>query len=198
MKLIAGLGNPEPRFELNRHNAGFLTAELLAKKLGTTFRRTLKRAKIASAVVNGEKIIIAKPQTYMNLSGESIAALSDYYKIAPEDILVIVDEVNLPFGKIRLRAGGSAGGHNGMKNISLNLATEDFPRLRIGVGIPGVVDSAHGEMKDYVLSDFSKEEQKILPEVTGRAAEAALMFCREGIAAAMNSFNGERKEKPDD
>lgn len=194
MKLIAGLGNPDEKYENTRHNVGFMVADKLAEKIGAKFNQSMKRAKIASVFYKGEKIIIIKPQTYMNLSGESVAPIADYFRIPKEDILIVVDDVNLSLGKLRMRKSGSAGGHNGLKSVILNLATEEFPRLRIGVGAPAADINGEKDMINHVLGRFSRDEEKAVEEMTEKGAEAALAFCTEGIDAAMNSFNGEGKE----
>lgn len=194
MKLIAGLGNPDEKYENTRHNVGFMVADKLAETIGAKFNQRMKRAKIASVFYKGEKIIIIKPQTYMNLSGESVAPIADYFRIPKEDILIVVDDVNLSLGKLRMRKSGSAGGHNGLKSVILNLATEEFPRLRIGVGAPAADINGEKDMINHVLGRFSRDEEKAVEEMTEKGAEAALAFCTEGIDAAMNSFNGEGKE----
>lgn len=194
MKLIAGLGNPDEKYENTRHNVGFMVADKLAETIGAKFNQRMKRAKIASVFYKGEKIIIIKPQTYMNLSGESVAPIADYFRIPKEDILIVVDDVNLSLGKLRMRKSGSAGGHNGLKSVILNLATEEFPRLRIGVGAPAADINGEKDMINHVLGRFSRDEEKTVEEMTEKGAEAALAFCTEGIDAAMNSFNGEGKE----
>lgn len=192
MKLIVGLGNPEAKYDGTRHNVGFEIVDRLAAELGVSFSHTLKKAKTANAYIGGEKIIIAKPQTYMNLSGESVAPLSDYYKIAEEDILVVVDDVNLDVGRIRIRPGGSAGGHNGLKNIILNLATEEFPRLRVGVG------GAKGELIGHVLGKIPLEERKILDETYKVAIEAIKTWVSDGTSEAMNRYNNTGKKDEDE
>lgn len=194
MKLIAGLGNPDEKYENTRHNVGFMVADKLAETIGAKFNQSMKRAKIASVFYKGEKIIIIKPQTYMNLSGESVAPIADYFRIPKEDILIVVDDVNLSLGKLRMRKSGSAGGHNGLKSVILNLATEEFPRLRIGVGAPAADINGEKDMINHVLGRFSRDEEKAVEEMTEKGAAAALAFCTEGIDAAMNSFNGEGKE----
>lgn len=184
MKLIVGLGNPEDKYVGTRHNVGFDVADLLASKLGATFKSNVKKAEVATVMYKGEKVLIAKPQTYMNLSGESVAPLADYYHIPTDDILVIVDDVNLPVGRLRIRPEGSAGGHNGLKNIILNLATDEFARLRIGVG-GGEKES----LISHVLGKIPKEEKDILNKIYETSVEAALLFCEDEIEEAMNKYN---------
>ena len=188
MKLIVGLGNPEAKYDGTRHNVGFAVADEIAKSLGTTFRQNLKKAVVAPAIYNGEKILIAKPQTYMNLSGESVRPLADYYHIPVEDIIIIVDDVNLDIGRIRLRPGGSAGGHNGLKSIEQHLGTAEYARLRVGVG------AAKGELINHVLGRFAGEEKDAIEEAEKTAAKAALDFCEYGINAAMNTYNSKNEK----
>ena len=188
MKLIVGLGNPSERYAHTRHNLGFDAVDELAKILGCRVDRREKKALTGSAFYRGDKLILAKPQTYMNLSGESVRPLMDYYRIAAEDLLVLVDDVNLDVGALRIRRGGSDGGHNGLKNITENLGTKDYARIRIGAGAPPA-----GGMIDFVLSGFSAEDRKIIDETVLAAAEAALVFCAEGVDVAMNRYNGRKR-----
>jgi len=188
MKLIAGLGNPEPKYDGTRHNTGFAVLDALAKRLEVKIDQKKKKAKTAAAVYRGEKLLLAKPQTYMNLSGESVGPLADYYGVAPEDILVIVDDVALEPGDIRLRRSGSAGGHNGLKSVSLHLGTDEYPRLRVGVGEAG------GDMVGHVLGRFDKNTQKLMDEAIELAADAALEWCTEGIDYCMNKYNRKKNQ----
>lgn len=183
MKLIVGLGNPDSRYDGTKHNTGFAVLDVLAARLGVKISQRKKKAKIATADYNGEKLLLAKPQTYMNLSGESIAPLSQYYGIAPADILVIVDDVALEPGLIRLRRSGSAGGHNGLKNITACLGTEEYPRLRVGVGEP------RGDLAGYVLSHFDRRTQAVMDETYPLAADAALDWATHGVEYCMNKYN---------
>lgn len=185
MKLIAGLGNPEAKYAATRHNVGFEAAELLRQKEG--FRMGLLRfhAVISQGTIGGEKVLIARPQTYMNRSGIAIREIAKFYKIAPEDILIIYDDTALPFGQLRVRADGSAGGHNGMKSIIENLGTDKFPRIRIGIG-----EKPEGwDLADYVLAKFTAEELVTVKEACGKAAEAAECWVKDGINRAMNTYN---------
>ncbi len=188
MKLIVGLGNPEPKYDGTRHNTGFAVLDTLARRLGVKINQRQKRAKTASTLYRGEKILLAKPQTYMNLSGESVGPLSEYYGVSTEDILIIVDDVALEPGDIRLRRSGSAGGHNGLKSISQHLGTDEYPRLRVGVGEAG------GDMVSHVLSRFDKKTQTVMDEAAELAADAALDWCTEGIDYCMNKYN--KKKTP--
>lgn len=185
MVLLAGLGNPGLTYQNNRHNIGFMVVDEIARRLGASFTRVEQRALITKADYLGRRILLAKPRTYMNLSGQSVGGLSRFYKIPPERILVIYDDVDLPFETIRLRPEGGSAGQKGMKSIIEHLATQEFPRLRVGVGRPP------GRMAtpDYVLQDFSKDQMFSLAFVVGKSAEAALAFVSEGILAAMNSYN---------
>ena len=185
MFLIAGLGNPGKEYETTRHNAGFMVIDALADKLGADVSEKKHKGLCGKAVIGGQKCILLKPQTYMNSSGESIRAAADYFKIAPEDIIIIYDDISLAPGQLRVRAKGSAGGHNGIKSIIAHLGTQEFPRVRVGVGEkPSRMDLA-----DYVLGHFSKEERSIMDESAGRAAEALEVMITEGPDKAMNLFN---------
>ncbi len=183
--LIVGLGNPGRDYQRNRHNIGFMLADELAERLGTKFRRMKHKALLTSARYKGDKIILAKPQTYMNNSGQAVSTLVRYYKIPLTNLLVAYDDVDLPFETIRLRPSGGSAGQKGMKSIIRQLGSQDFPRLRLGIGRPP------GRMStpDYVLQDFSQQESDVLPFVLDRTADAALTFISEGIEAAMTKYN---------
>ncbi|MDA1330125.1 MAG: aminoacyl-tRNA hydrolase [Chloroflexi bacterium] len=184
--LIIGLGNPGPDFKENRHNVGFMVLDQLADQLGERFGRVQAESLVASARHSGERLVLAKPRTFMNPSGRAVSALARFYKVMPEHILVIYDDADLPFESLRMRPGGGAAGQKGMRSIIQSLGTQDFPRLRVGIGRPP------GRMRtpDYVLQDFSKQQREVLPFVLRRAADAALTFVSEGIDAAMNEYNG--------
>ena len=190
--LIAGLGNPTEKYAGTRHNMGFDTIDCLARKLGVSVKKKEKKALTGTASFGGVKLLLVKPQTYMNLSGESIRPLMDYYRIPRERLLVISDDVNLPAGSLRLRAGGSAGGHNGLKSVIAHLGTEEFARLRIGVG-----QSDHADMIGHVLGHIPPAERRAVDEAIELAAEAALVFAGSGIAEAMNRYNGIRRKEED-
>ena len=183
--MITGLGNPDKKYEGTRHNAGFRAVEALADKLNVSISE--KRFKGLSCTVthNGKKLLLLKPLTYMNLSGESVAEAASFYKIEPSHIIVLLDDVNFDCGRMRIRGSGSAGGHNGMKNIILKLGTDAFPRVRIGVG-----DKGEHDMISHVLGRFGGEERKLMDEVSKAAADAALSIVDEGVPAAMNQYNG--------
>ena len=191
MFIIAGLVNPTLQYEGTRHNAGFDVIDTLAGKYNISVDGRKNRALIGKGIIEGKKVILAKPQTYMNLSGESLGGLVDYYKVDEEsEFLVVYDDISLDVGQLRIRKKGSAGGHNGMKNIISHLGTEVFPRIKVGVGEkPKKYDLA-----DYVLSRFSKEERAIMEEGYQKAVEAVEMILRGEMEEAMNKFN--RKVKP--
>jgi PTH1 family peptidyl-tRNA hydrolase len=191
MKLIVGLGNPGPQYERTRHNVGFRVVDRLAEKWGFTWSERRARAILAGGTVGTEKIILAKPLTYMNLSGESVGELARWYKVPPEDILIIYDELDLPTGRVRLRPGGSAAGHNGMRDIIDKLHTSDFPRLRVGIGRP-----KHSRMqgRDHVLSAANGDDAILLASGEERAVEAVQMLLSQGLQATMNAVNADPEE----
>jgi peptidyl-tRNA hydrolase, PTH1 family len=183
--LIAGFGNPGPEYAGNRHNAGFMVADLLAGRIGARFKRDRSRAAVASGRLAGFPVTLAKPTTFMNLSGRPVAALRTFYKIPPERIVVVHDELDLPFGSLRLKQGGGDNGHNGLRSVTSALGTRDYFRVRVGIGRPpGRMDPA-----DFVLHDFSAAERKLVPEVLERAADATEVLMRRGLAAAQNEFH---------
>ena len=186
MYLIAGLGNPENRYEATRHNIGFRMIEVLAARHNIDWTHDAKhKASIGKGVIAGEKVILARPLTYMNLSGDAIAPLADYYKIPPQNIIVLYDDICLDVGKLRIRKKGSAGGHNGIKSIIARLGTEDFPRLRFGVGDkPAKMDLA-----DYVLGRFDNDDEKIAAPAVEKACDAVEVMLSEGLDRAMNKYN---------
>lgn len=184
--LIVGLGNPGRSYQDNRHNIGFKVVDRLAQRLGTNFGRVESKALVTKVDYQGNRLILAKPQTYMNLSGIAVSPLLRYYQIPRERLLVVYDDVDLPLGSLRLRGGGGAGGQKGMMSIIERLGNEDFPRLRVGIDRPpGRMDAAA-----YVLQDFSKSENEALDLIFDRAVEAILVFVTQGLSAAMNQYNG--------
>ncbi|MGN0437338.1 MAG: aminoacyl-tRNA hydrolase [Lachnospiraceae bacterium] len=186
MKLIVGLGNPTNEYEGTRHNVGFAVIDCLVEKYGIPLDTIKHKGMYGKGIIEGNSVILLKPMTFMNLSGESVIQVANYYKIAPEDILVIYDDINLDVGRLRIRKKGSAGGHNGIKDIIKHLGTEEFPRIRVGVGMkPG-----HMDLAKYVLSRFSKDEEPMMQEGFYRACDAARMILQEDIDGAMNTFNG--------
>lgn len=185
MYIIAGLGNPSKEYEKTRHNAGFDTIDLLAEKLGIDLTEKKHRAYCGKGMIGTEKVLLLKPQTFMNNSGESLRDAADFYKVEPEQILVIYDDISLEPGQLRIRMKGSAGGHNGIKSIIAHLKTQDFPRIKIGVGAkPERMDLA-----DYVLSRFSPSEREKMEESFREGAEAVITFLQDGADAAMNRYN---------
>lgn len=183
--LVVGLGNPGREYRNSRHNVGFMLLDRLAERLGCTFSRVESRALVAKGDYLENRLILVKPQTYMNLSGQAASSLLRFYKIPLEQLLVIYDEVDLPLGILRLRPGGGSAGHKGVQSIIDKLGTQEFPRLRIGINRP----PGRKEAADYVLQDFSKDEAQLLPELLDRAIEAVLTFVRGGITDAMNLYN---------
>lgn len=185
--LIVGLGNPGKDYEHTRHNCGFKAIDILAQKLGCKIDKGKFQGLYSQVIHNGTKLYLLKPQTYMNLSGRSVLQLSAYFSIPPQRIIVLFDDISLPPGKIRIRKDGSAGGHNGIKSIIQELGSQDFPRVKIGVGA-----KAHPEqdLADWVLSGFSKDEEKALVNALENTADAAVMIIDKGVEAAANKFNG--------
>ncbi|HEY3383425.1 MAG TPA: aminoacyl-tRNA hydrolase [Vicinamibacterales bacterium] len=187
MKLIVGLGNPGKKYRDTRHNIGFAIADELARRFGTTFEAAPAEALMARARSFGpEGTLLLKPLTMMNLSGFAVSELARYFRIAIGDLLVVADDVNLPLGRLRVRPGGSAGGHNGLRSIIEQLGTQEFARLRVGVGR----GDPRRDLADYVLAGFDADERPVVTESIGRAADASEMFVAEGIERVMNRFNG--------
>lgn len=184
--LLVCLGNPGKEYENTRHNIGFMAADELSRREGVKINKLRYRALSGEVRAGTQRVLVIKPQTYMNLSGESVKLAGGFYKIPPDHVLVISDDVALPLGKLRIRAGGSAGGHNGLKNIIAHLGTDQFPRVKIGVG-----GKPHPEydMADWVLSQFAGEDKKTMEEAVRRAADAAECLLKEGPDRAMNRFN---------
>lgn len=193
IRLVVGLGNPGREYAGTRHNVGYRVVEKLASDGGARWQRSEKfEAEIAEAHLAGRKIVLAKPVTFMNLSGRACAALLHWHKFAPEQMLVVTDDADLDVGRLRLRLKGSSGGHNGLKSITQMAGSEQFPRLRVGIGRPvrrseGAPDNA---LVDFVLSRFRKEELAAVDETVARAAEAVARAIERGMEAAMNEFNG--------
>jgi PTH1 family peptidyl-tRNA hydrolase len=184
--LVAGLGNPGREYAANRHNIGFMLVDRLAARLGASFSRLESKALVCKAEYQGRRMILAKPQTYMNLSGQAVGGLLNYYKVPLGNLLVAYDDVDLPLGTLRLRPGGGSAGQKGMQSIIERLGSQDFPRLRIGIDRPpGRMDAAA-----YVLQDFSRQQVEFLTPVLERAVDAVLVFVTQGLEAAMNQFNG--------
>ena len=189
MHLIVGLGNPEPRYARTRHNAGFMAVERIARRNSLQDSpRSKFHGQTIEGIIGSHKVMLLQPQTYMNRSGMSVAEAANFYKLPPKDLLVMVDDTALPVGSIRLRSGGSSGGHNGLEDIRQRIGTDQYPRLRIGVG-----ENRIGQHKiplaDYVLSNFTDEETPELDKSLDHAAAAAELWLDEGIEAAMNRYN---------
>lgn len=184
MKLIVGLGNPGAKYEFTRHNAGFLMLDFYAKEKGFEINKLKNKALISEQFINGEKVIFAKPQTFMNLSGDSVLLLAEYYGIDNEDIFIIYDDISLPLGKIRIRKKGSAGGHNGIKDLILKLSGDDFCRLKIGVS-----ENGEKNLIDYVLGAFSKNELADLKKIAKKSVEIIDCYLKDGVEECMNKYN---------
>lgn len=185
MKLIAGLGNPGPAYRNTRHNVGFLVLDEIADVLGISFSREKFKGLIAEGSIAGESIMLLKPLTFMNVSGESVAMAARKKVHDPADVLIIYDDVELPLGRLRIRGGGSAGTHNGMKSVLERLGTKEVPRLRVGVGN----DPSASDLSEHVLGKFKPDERKSVAETVGRAVAATLCWVENGIDPAMNEFN---------
>jgi PTH1 family peptidyl-tRNA hydrolase len=189
--LIAGLGNPGRQYKLNRHNIGFMLVDSLANRLDISFTRVESKALVVKHKFQDRSIILAKPQTFMNLSGQAVGALVKFYKIPLENLLIVYDEVDLPLGVIRLRPSGGSAGHKGMVSIINRLDSQGFPRMRLGIGRPpGRMDAGA-----YVLRDFSNQELEFIPEFLDRGVDAVITFITQDIATAMNRFNGPGDEE---
>jgi peptidyl-tRNA hydrolase, PTH1 family len=184
LKLIVGLGNPGRDYEHTRHNVGFQVAEELARRYRVTLKNSAKwKARAVKIPDIGDGVLVAEPTTFMNLSGWAVREIASFHKLATSDLLIVYDDADLPLGRLRLRANGSAGGHNGLKSIIQELGTIEFPRLRIGVGRQA------GELKTHVLGRFDSDEKPQIDEAVKRAADAAEVFARQNIVAAMNQYN---------
>ena len=185
--MIVFLGNPGPKYDGTRHNVGFRVGDVVAQRCGVKVQRLKNKALTATAELGGKQVLLVKPQTYMNLSGEAVRPLADYYKLSPDHVLVVSDETALPPGRIRLRPGGSAGGHNGLKSIIHSLGTDAFPRLRLGVGAPSHPDY---DMADWVLGTFSAQDGDLMDQAAQKAADAIECCVSQGIDKAMSLYNG--------
>lgn len=184
--LVVFLGNPGLKYEGTRHNVGFLTADVMAKSLGISINKAKFKAFTATCSIAGESVMLMKPQTFMNLSGEAVSQAVKFYKIEPSHVIVISDELALPVGKLRIRQKGSAGGHNGLKNIIAKLGTDEFPRIRMGVGAPPHPDY---DMADWVLGSFKNQDAADIQNAAERAAKAVECYIAEGASKAMNLYN---------
>ena len=185
--LVVFLGNPGSKYAGTRHNAGFLTADAAEKRYDVSINRSRFKALTASCEIGGEKVLFMKPQTYMNLSGEAVGQAVSFYHLPADHVLVISDEMSLPVGKIRIKPKGSSGGHNGLKSIIAALGTDEFPRIRLGVGAPSHPDY---DVKDWVLSVFRNQDAEAISQAASQAAEAIETYISLGSEKAMNKYNG--------
>ena len=189
MKLIVGLGNPGRRYSRSRHNVGFNCIDYIARKHDIPLDRRKSRSRIGLGLIEGEKVLLAKPRTFMNLSGEAIVALKKFYNTELKDIVIIYDDLDIPIGKIRIREKGSAGGHNGIKSIVAYLGGQEFPRIRVGIAPLELEEPRKTKTPKYVLGDFMSEEKSTIKEVYPTVAAAVECLITEGITAAMNKYN---------
>lgn len=189
MFLIVGLGNPGSQYEDTRHNMGFKIVDNIAKEYNIEINRQKFKGMCGEGFINGEKVILLKPTTYMNLSGESVREVVDFYKLSNDDVLVIYDDISLDVGRLRIREKGSAGGHNGIKSIIAHLGTDIFPRIKVGVGQPNV------DLVNYVLGKFTKEEMEVLNESIDASTKAAKEIISNDVKTAMNIYNGFKASK---
>ena len=185
MYIIVGLGNPEPEYSNTRHNMGFDTINKLAKKYNIEFSKTNFKGIYGTGIIEGEKVILLKPQTYMNLSGESVKKIIDFYKLNTENLIIIYDDIDIEPGIIKLRKTGGSGTHNGMKSVIKEIGTEKFPRVRVGIGKP----EHKGDLINYVIGKIPEEDKKILEKSTDIARDAVIEIIKSGIDKAMNKFN---------
>jgi PTH1 family peptidyl-tRNA hydrolase len=190
MKLIVGLGNPGAEYERTRHNVGWQVVDAFAKKFRIAVARHEKNALTGTGRVAGGSVLVAKPLTYMNLSGDAVRLLVNAYAESAQDMIVVYDDIDLPLGKLRIRPNGSAGTHNGMRSIVTELATDNFPRLRVGIGSPET------RLRDYVLDEFAPDEQPVVERAISRAIDALVLFLRGDLRRAMNEFNRDPDADP--
>ena len=185
--IIVFLGNPGAKYNGTRHNAGFMAADAMADELKVSINKMRFKALTATVSIGGEKVLLMKPQTYMNLSGEAVAQAVKFYNVSPDHVIVVSDEVAIPIGKLRIRKGGSAGGHNGLKNIIQHLGTDQFPRMRMGVGAAPHPDY---DMADWVLSTFKNQDAETMAELAKKVSAALQSYITDGADRAMNKYNG--------
>lgn len=183
--IIIGLGNPGARYANTRHNVGFDTIDVLSKKFGINVSKLKYKALWGDGIINGQRVILVKPQTYMNLSGESVREIVEWYKVPMSKVILIYDDIDLPVGKIRIRSKGSAGTHNGMRSVIYQIQSDEFLRIRIGIGKP----PEGWELANFVLGSFGSEERKIVNESVARAADAVVALLKSGVETAMNLYN---------
>lgn len=185
MFVVVGLGNPGKRYERTRHNIGFFVIEEISKAWNIDVKRIQNKALVGKGRIKDQSVLLVKPQTFMNLSGQSVREIVSYYKVPPEKLVVIYDDIDTPWGKVRIRKKGSSGSHNGMKNIIYNLQYDNFPRIRLGIGRP----YPNQDLADFVLEPFPKSEKEVLEQVVLRAAQAVETMIEDGIDLAMNRHN---------
>lgn len=192
MYIIVGLGNPGKKYEATRHNMGFMTVDQLAETHGIDVSKIKFKSLVGEGRIAGQKVLLVKPQTYMNLSGEAVRQVMDFYKIEPEELIVVYDDIDIPTGQVRIRKKGSSGTHNGMRNILQHIQTENFPRIRVGIG-----SGKKEDMINYVTGNVSKSEREMYAEAVKYAALSAAAIVEKGIEKAMNEYNIKpKKEKP--
>jgi len=191
MHLVVGLGNPGEQYQDNRHNLGFMVVDDLMARARCPAARAKFGAEIAEGTLAGARVLFCKPMEFMNVSGQAVARVAGFWKVPVADIVVVHDELDLPFGRLKLGAGGGAGGHNGIRSLASSLGDPGFARVRVGVGRPG----AGRDAADYVLEDFSRAEAKDLPDLRTLAADAVEAIVKQGLPAAMNRFNGKAQDK---
>jgi PTH1 family peptidyl-tRNA hydrolase len=189
--LVVGLGNPGREYRENRHNVGFMAVDRLAKSFDTTLGRMQSKALVATTTLNGNRLVLAKPQTYMNLSGQAVGGLLHFYKAPIENLIVLHDDIDLPFGWLRIRPGGGSAGQRGVASIIQQLGNQQFARIRIGIGRPPGQKAA----ADYVLQDFHEDEQDVLESILKTAGDATRTFVQDGLTKAMNLFNGDQQKE---
>lgn len=189
MKFIVGLGNPGREYENTKHNVGFLTVDILAEKLGIKVNKIKFKGLIGEGIIGGEKVLLVKPQTYMNLSGNCVREVLAFYKAEPSDMVVIYDDIDIPLGTLRIRKKGSAGTHNGMRSVIYDIQSDDFPRIRIGIG-----GEHKGDLVNYVISGFSGEAKDEIEKTILRAADAVICMTESGIDKAMGEYNTKKKK----
>jgi PTH1 family peptidyl-tRNA hydrolase len=189
MKLIVGLGNPGRSYTSNRHNIGFICLRHFARAQGIKFNQKKGLARIGTGVVAGNKVVLARPQTFMNQSGRSVGRLLPKFKVKPQDLLVIHDDLDLPLAKIRISSGSGSGGHKGINSIIAELGTQDFTRIRVGIGRPDKPNPTEEDIIAYVISDFTPDERKAVTPVIPKVSEAIICLLTEGLTTAMNRFN---------
>jgi PTH1 family peptidyl-tRNA hydrolase len=191
MWLLVGLGNPGPRYARNRHNVGFMVLDELCRRAGASAPRLKLGAELSEATLAGERVLFCKPMEYMNLSGQAVQRAAAFWKIQPEQAVVVHDELDVPFGRLKLGSGGGTGGHNGLASIVQEWGSPNFARVRFGISRP----PANWDTADYVLSDFAEDERRQLPDLIGEAADATLAIVKSGLPIAMNRFNKRKKNE---